>query len=112
MEKQPGSHGFKPGKLIGSLVMIGGLVLGAKLWQSGKPISDSLTTVLLYAIFGFWIIMIEEGISTGKLIGRGGYTYRDKHPKSFWFLVVLYIVVIAFFLTGLAMLNLEDLGLM
>lgn len=111
MEQQPGSSSFTPGKVIGVTVMIVGLVMCGLLFFADNPLTDCLLALVLYVFFGWWIIMIEEGIKTGKLIIRHGHVYLDKTPKTFWLFVAVYIIIILFFLVGYTGYQLEALSI-
>ena len=52
-----------------------------------------------YAVIGFSaLILVVVSVWTGKLPGRGALAYRAKEPKTFWFGVVLYSFLSAWFL--------------
>ena len=111
MESQTASSKFTQGKLLGSLVMLLGLVMSGLLWFSAKPLVDCFIALILYVFVGWWIIFIEQGIKTGKLIIRHGHVYLDKNPVTFWMFVAAYIIIILFFLFGYTFYQLENLSI-
>lgn len=111
MKSQSASSRISPGKIIGVLVMLLGLVMCGLLWYSENPLADCLLALALYVFFGWWIIMIEQGIKTGKLIIRHGYVYLDKTPRTFWSFVAVYIIIILFFLVGYTFYQLEMMSI-
>ena len=80
-------------EMIGGLILLVGVVLGAIRWWSGNTFWNSAGQIFVFLLTGGMIILLAEGLRTGKLGIRGGYVYQDKNPVVFWIFVVFYVIV-------------------
>ncbi|HEX9923109.1 MAG TPA: hypothetical protein VGD99_10635 [Anaerolineae bacterium] len=80
-------------EMIAGLIVVAGVGLGAFRWWSGTPFWDSIGQIFVFLLTGGMIVLLAEGLRSGKLGVRGGYVYRDKNPIAFWIFVVFYIIV-------------------
>lgn len=80
-------------EMIGGFIALAGVVLGAIRWWSGDTFWNSAGLMVVFLLTGGMIILLAEGLRTGKLGIRGGYVYQDKNPIVFWVFVVFYVLV-------------------
>ncbi|MCG8639550.1 MAG: hypothetical protein MI862_07425 [Desulfobacterales bacterium] len=95
------------GEMIGGFFVLAGFIFGAIKWWLGSPFWDAISLVFVFSLTGGLIVVLAEGIRSGKLGIKGGYVYKGKTPALFWLFVLFYIMVAAVFavISGLFLLT-------
>lgn len=94
--------------MAGGFIVLAGIVLGVIRWWLGSTFASSAWLIFLYLLTGGLLVLMSEGLRSGKLGIKGGYVYRDKHPTVFWIFMVFYGIVESALLIGCAVFTLMD----
>ena len=85
------------GEMIGGFFVLAGVIFGAIKWWLGDTFRNSISQVFVFSLTGGLIVILAEGLRSGKLGIKGGYVYKGKTPALFWLFVLFYIMVAAVF---------------
>ncbi len=80
-------------EIVAGIIVVLGLGAGVTAWWLGAHPAESAGIAIGFLFPSGMFALVGEGLRTGKIGGKGGKVYRDKHPLKFWGFAIFYVLL-------------------